>query len=79
VRALLGDVATVIVLDRSDSPGGTPALHAELAAALYGTGCELRGHVFGLGGRDLHPSDIRALFTRPQPAYVGVRGDECPV
>ena len=47
----------MIVLDRADSPGGAPPLAAEVAAALYGSGATLRGHVYGLGGRDLHPED----------------------
>ena len=61
-RALDG-VEHVIVLDRADSPGGTPPLHAEVAAALYGSDSALRGHVYGLGGRDFHPADVRALFA----------------
>ena len=69
----------VIVLDRADSPGGAPPLHAELAAALYGSGSELDGHVYGLGGRDLHPADVRAIFAGAAPTYVGVRGEPCPV
>ena len=79
LTAALAGVETVIVLDRADSPGGTPPLHAEVAAALYGSGCALRGHVYGLGGRELHPEDIRTIFARDQGAYVGVRGEECPV
>ncbi len=79
LTAALAGVETVIVLDRSDSPGGTPALHAEVATALYGSGCALRGHVYGLGGRDLHPAGVREIFAGGQPAYVGVRGEECPV
>jgi pyruvate ferredoxin oxidoreductase alpha subunit len=79
VAASLAGVRRVIVLDRADSPGGTPPLHAELAAALYGSGCELTGHVYGLGGRELHPEDVREIFAGGQPAYVGVRGEECPV
>jgi pyruvate ferredoxin oxidoreductase alpha subunit len=78
VAAALAGIETVIVLDRADSPGGTPPLHAEVAATLYGSGCELRGHVYGLGGRDLHPEDIREIFASDQGAYVGVRGEECP-
>jgi pyruvate/2-oxoacid:ferredoxin oxidoreductase alpha subunit len=72
-------VANVAVLDRADSPGGTPALHAELAAALYGTDVELAGHVYGLGGRDLHPSDVRGVFAGEAGAYIGLRGERCPV
>jgi pyruvate ferredoxin oxidoreductase alpha subunit len=79
LAASLAGVETVIVLDRADSPGGTPPLHAEVAAALYGSGCGLRGHVYGLGGRELHPEDIREIFALDQGAYVGVRGEECPV
>ncbi|HEY8645631.1 MAG TPA: hypothetical protein VIL77_07125 [Gaiellaceae bacterium] len=78
LTAALAGVETVIVLDRADSPGGTPPLHAEVAAALYGSGCGLRGHVYGLGGRELHPEDIREIFASDQGAYYGVRGEECP-
>ncbi len=78
LRDALGAAESVIVLDRADSPGGTPALHAETAAALYGSGIDLRGHVYGLGGRDLHPADVRAIFAGGQPAHVGVRGEPCP-
>jgi len=74
----LHGVDTVIALDRADSPGGTPALHAELAAALYGSGSQLRGHVYGLGGRDLHPEDICRIFAGREAAYAGVRGEPCP-
>ena len=79
VAAALADVPTVIVLDRADSPGGTPPLHAELAAVLFGSDSTLRGHVYGLGGRDIHPSDVRDIFAGGQPAYFGLRGDECLV
>jgi pyruvate ferredoxin oxidoreductase alpha subunit len=54
----------VIVLDRADPPGGTPPLRAEVAASLYGSDVRLSGHVYGLGGRDFHPADARALFAR---------------
>ncbi len=75
IAAALSGVGRVVVLDRADSPGGFPPLHAEVAAALYGTGSELEGHVYGLGGRDLHPEEIRAVFAGGAPAHVGVRGD----
>jgi pyruvate/2-oxoacid:ferredoxin oxidoreductase alpha subunit len=79
VRELLAAARSVIVLDRADSPGGAPPLHAELAAAMYGSGADLHGHVYGLGGRDLHPEDVRAIFAGSSPAHVGVRGETCPV
>ncbi|MGH3017388.1 MAG: pyruvate ferredoxin oxidoreductase [Gaiellaceae bacterium] len=79
VAAALDGCERVAVLDRADSPGGTPPLHAELAAALYGCGVELDGYVYGLGGRDLHPPDVRAIFSGAAAPYVGLRGERCPV
>jgi len=78
VARLLAGVGSVIVLDRADSPGGAPPLRAAVAAALYGSGAELRGHVYGLGGRDLHPEDVREIFADSAPRYVGLRGEPCP-
>ncbi|HEX5800026.1 MAG TPA: transketolase C-terminal domain-containing protein [Gaiellaceae bacterium] len=77
VAAALGDVESVVVLDRADSPGGAPPLRAEVAAALYGSGCRLDGSVYGLGGRDLHPADVRALLAGTVPTHVGLRGPAC--
>jgi pyruvate ferredoxin oxidoreductase alpha subunit len=78
VAAILRGSACAIVLDRSDSPGGTPALLAEVASALAGTGVEVLGHVYGLGGRDLHPEDVREIFAGRAARYVGLRGEPCP-
>jgi pyruvate ferredoxin oxidoreductase alpha subunit len=79
VAVALGRRDEVIVLDRADSPGGTPPLCAEVGMAVYRAGPELRGHVYGLGGRDLHPADMRAIFAGKAPVHVGVRGEPCPV
>ena len=79
LRDALAGTQKAVVLDRADSPGGAPPLLAEVSAALYGTGVELRGHVYGLGGRDLHPPDVSVLLEAAQPVYVGVRGEPCPV
>jgi pyruvate ferredoxin oxidoreductase alpha subunit len=79
LRDALAGVQKAVVLDRADSPGGAPPLLAEVSAALYSTGVELRGHVYGLGGRDLHPPDVSVLLEAAQPVYVGVRGEPCPV
>ena len=73
IRELLAGVRSVVVLDRADTPGGIPALRAEVAAALYGSGIELDGHVYGLGGRDLHPEELREVFAGGAPAYIGLR------
>jgi pyruvate ferredoxin oxidoreductase alpha subunit len=71
-------VERVIVLDRADSPGGAPPLHADVAASIYGQPAQLCGSVYGLGGRDLHPEDIREIFSGVAPPYVGLRGEPCP-
>lgn len=76
---LLAGVGAVIVLDRSDSPGGAPALHAEVAAALHGSETALRAHVYGLGGRELHPEDLRDVVAGISPRYLGLRGESCRV
>ena len=57
-EALRG-VTDVAVLDRADSPGGRPPLYAEVA----GLAPSVRSHVYGLGGRDLHPEHVRAVFA----------------
>ena len=78
LRCLLSDAADVFVLDRADSPGGAPPLAADVAFALAGEASRLHSHVYGLGGRDLHPEAVRDVFLQRAPHYVGVRGDECP-
>ena len=73
VREALRDVADVAVLDRADSPGGPPPLFSEVAAALYGSGARLHPHVYGLGGRELHPPDVEEIFAGDVDRYVGLR------
>jgi pyruvate ferredoxin oxidoreductase alpha subunit len=68
----------VAVLDRADSPGGIAPLFAEVATLLAGDRPGVRSHVYGLGGRELHPDDIRAIFARTAPHYLGVRSEPCP-
>lgn len=79
VQALLDGRSEIVVLDRADSPGGSPPLFAEVAAALAGTGTPIRSHVYGLGGRELHPEDLRSIVAGLEPRYVGLRGEPCPV
>jgi pyruvate ferredoxin oxidoreductase alpha subunit len=76
---LVGTLDEVIVLDRADSPGGAPPLAAELAFSLGGLRPALRSHVYGLGGRDLHPADVRDVFAGVASRYVGVREAGCRV
>jgi pyruvate ferredoxin oxidoreductase alpha subunit len=78
VRDALRGAKAVAVLDRADSPGGHPPLYAEIAASLYGCRPTLRSHVYGLGGRDLHPEAIREIFELTAPTYVGLRSESCP-
>jgi pyruvate ferredoxin oxidoreductase alpha subunit len=77
LRELAAPLDEVIVLDRADSPGGAPPLAAEVAFALSGLDLRLRSHVYGLGGRDLHPADVRAVFAGSASRYVGLRGEAC--
>ncbi len=78
VAEALAECDSVTVLDRADSPGGAPPLFAEVAAALHGGNGELYGSVYGLGGRDLHPEDVRTVFAGEAPRHLGVRGERCP-
>ncbi|HEX2292440.1 MAG TPA: hypothetical protein VHH55_03955 [Gaiellaceae bacterium] len=79
VREALGHVPDIAVLDRADSPGGAPPLFAEVAAALHDDRVRLRSAVYGLGGRDLHPEDLEAIFDSLHDrhdgatSYVGLR------
>jgi pyruvate ferredoxin oxidoreductase alpha subunit len=81
VRAALERVPQVAVLDRADSPGGLPPLFSDLAAALHGLDVELESYVYGLGGRDLHPGEIREVLlgraVSGLPSYLGLRGEAC--
>jgi pyruvate ferredoxin oxidoreductase alpha subunit len=75
----LAHLGRAVVLDRADSPGAHPPLYAEVAAALYGSDVELRSAVYGLGGREIHPSDIATLLLPAAAAsYPGLRGVPCP-
>jgi pyruvate/2-oxoacid:ferredoxin oxidoreductase alpha subunit len=46
--------------------------------ALKGRGVSVSGHVYGLGGRDLHPEDVREVFAGLAESYIGLRGLPCP-
>jgi pyruvate ferredoxin oxidoreductase alpha subunit len=74
VREALAEADEVVVLDRADSPGGFPPLATEVSAAAG----RLRSHVYGLGGREIHPADLREVFHGTAPHYVGLRSEACP-
>ena len=58
--------------------GGAPPLFAEVAAARRECDVELRSYVYGLGGRDLHPEDVEAVFhDEISGGYLGLRGEPC--
>lgn len=72
IREQLEAASSVCVLDRATSPGAAAPLYAEMAAALYGSGIELESIVYGLGGRDLHPGDLREVFAGRAAHYLGL-------
>jgi pyruvate ferredoxin oxidoreductase alpha subunit len=74
IAEVLDGAAEVVVLDRADSPGGSPPLAVEVG---YAAG-PVRSHVYGLGGRELHPADIREVFAGTAAHYLGVRSEPCP-
>jgi pyruvate ferredoxin oxidoreductase alpha subunit len=80
IHDALHGTAEVAVLDRADSPGGTPPLYAEVAAALHDSRTRVRSVVYGLGGRDLHPADLDSVFSSLHErshgtSYLGLRGE----
>ncbi|MEE8573374.1 MAG: pyruvate ferredoxin oxidoreductase, partial [Gemmatimonadota bacterium] len=84
LRALLGGVDRVAVLDRNISPGHGGIFAEEIRSALYDVPPEDRpnlfGYVLGLGGRDVTPAVIDDIIdntrTKARPEredlWVGV-------
>ncbi len=72
---------TVIVLDRADSPGGAPPLHAEVATALYGSGCaRCAATCTGSAAAICIPQDVRDdLRRRANRPTSACEVSECPV
>lgn len=79
LRDALAGVDEVVVLDRANAPGSRGPLFTEVAATLYGSEIAIRGHVYGLGGRELHPEDIHAVIAGEADRFVGLRGATCRV
>jgi pyruvate ferredoxin oxidoreductase alpha subunit len=67
-------VKAVGIMDRADSYGaqGGP-LYLEVLAALYQRGVQTKtvNFVYGLGGRDLYPSNIEEAFRTLKAAAEG--------
>jgi pyruvate ferredoxin oxidoreductase alpha subunit len=60
------NLKAIAVLDRACSPGAPyGALCSDVASALYENGKKLKvfNVIYGLGGRDITPSDIKAIFN----------------
>jgi pyruvate ferredoxin oxidoreductase alpha subunit len=79
VREALADLDEVIVLDRANAPGSRGPLWTEVVAALHPSTAVIRGHVYGLGGRELHPEDVAAIIAGDADRFVGLRGAACRV
>lgn len=80
VRETLKHVHKVAVLDRAMSFGSKGPLYMEVSEALFGAGPSMQNYIFGLGGRDLFPADIKQVFENlknPEEdrrmQYIGVR------
>lgn len=78
LAAALKHVQAVAVLDRADSAGspGGP-LFTDLRAALDGLDARPRvvNYVYGLGGRDIRPEDIRRVYQRLLRVTAGEEED----
>jgi pyruvate ferredoxin oxidoreductase alpha subunit len=79
LREALEGLDEVIVLDRANAPGAQAPLFTEVATALYGSDARIRSHVYGLGGRELHPEDIEEIVAGRAERFVGLRGAACRV
>lgn len=70
VREVARSARALAVIDRNCSFGLEGAFASDTKAALYGLPeCPpVCGFIAGLGGRDIRPEDIRAMFARAQAA-----------
>jgi len=68
----LKNVKSVAILDRSDSfsSEGGP-LYTEIKAALYDSGIKplISNYIYGLGGRDIFPADIKKVYSELQETF----------
>jgi pyruvate ferredoxin oxidoreductase alpha subunit len=80
IRTILTGLKSVAVFDRAMSFGSHGPLFSEVSRALYGSGVKLSNYIYGLGGRDLFPADIKKIYEElKQPSlqndmrYIGLR------
>ena len=80
IRRALSSATRVAVLDRAVSPGATPPLFTDMAVVIRGAPTSLTSHVYGLGGRQLDPAQIRQLCDELRSGcgesgttYIGLR------
>jgi pyruvate ferredoxin oxidoreductase alpha subunit len=80
IRTILTGLKSVAVFDRAMSFGSHGPLFSEVSRALYGSDVKLSNYIYGLGGRDLFPADIKKIYEElKQPSlqndmrYIGLR------
>jgi pyruvate ferredoxin oxidoreductase alpha subunit len=73
LRAALGDVKRVVVLDRAVSLGAGGVVTAEVRAALSGLPPHVVGVVAGLGGRDVSVRTLRRAFTAEEDVWIDLK------
>jgi len=81
IAEALKNAKNVVVLSRAASFGANAPLYGEVKNALYDLDKKpkLQSYIFGLGGREIYPTDIEDVFNRalkgkagPQD-YIGLR------
>jgi pyruvate ferredoxin oxidoreductase alpha subunit len=76
IAEVLRPLGAVAVLDRSISYGlpGGPLFHE--VRSFVQSGCPLVSYVYGLGGRDINPSDLEVVFAQlAETKRAGAAGD----
>ena len=62
LASALSRVAKVAVLEKALSVGVGSIVAGEVHSTLYGTPIQVNGYIVGLGGRDIPPATVRALY-----------------
>ena len=76
IREALAHIPVVGVMDRSAGLGGfLPPVCTEVAAALSGTGCDVRSYIGGLAGRDISNHSFEKIFQELLEIRGGTRTD----